>query len=320
MNRSVGFAFPGIVFLVLGVAMLLCQPAFAQEEVNDFNSIDLLSTTIYGIDTIMTQAEIDQLALDNADLQTEIDTNNTDNDLLNEPLQGQIDDNQLIIDDPATDQATIDALTLENEGLQGQIDDNNLANGDANSLLQATIDANTETTAGLQAQLDYLNALSPDQVFALNRNLNNAIHSGLILNFDPALLQRILDEDFDKHQINFLIIALEQEARFLAKCESTGRTFFCEKADIEKEKFLARIDSHNTVNHDDMANEAAREAAKEARIAAREAAKEARDEAKADRDATREAAKAAQEAIVEARKETARDNGCLNSNGKNPNC
>lgn len=319
MNSLGGLAKIRIAFIVLVLAMLVAQPAFSQEEGNDFNSIDLLSSTVYGMDTIVTQAEIDQLNLDNTDLQTEIDTNNTENTT----TQGAIDANLATIAtlDPVLDAVLIADLEAANLLLLAEIE----ANNTENITLQGSIDANNTTIAGLQGQLDYLNALSPDQVFALNRNLNNAIHSGLIINFDAALLQRIIDEDFDKHQINFLIISLEQEARFLAKYEMTGNERFLTKAETEKAKFLARIDSHNG-NHDGLgdvageaasnaAGEAAREAAKAAADAAKEAGRAVAEEARA---AAHEAASnAATHAANEAAGENAKNGVC---HGNNPNC
>jgi len=235
------------------------------------------------------------------------------------------DANRLIINNPLSTPVAIDAGTAENLTLQGQIDAKNIENG----TFLALITANSESIAGLQGQLDYLNALSAPQVFALNRNLNNTLHNGLVRNLDQALLDSILNEDFDKHQINFLILGLEKEAIFLAKYEETGNEKFLIKAETEKAKFLAKVDSH-IGNHDNVAGDAggdvagggaagdqaakeaaaaAREAAKEAKAAAQEASQEAKDASKDAVAAARQAAKEAREAAKEAAAAARGNNG-----------
>lgn len=88
----------------------------------------------------------------------------------------------------------------------------------------------------------FVENLSDEQVFALNRSLNNAVKSGQNIDFDLDLLETIVDENYDKRQINALTKALEEEAKFLAKYEETGDPKFIEKAEQKKEKFLAKID------------------------------------------------------------------------------
>ena len=84
--------------------------------------------------------------------------------------------------------------------------------------------------------------LSPEQVFALNRSLNNAVNSGLLLfmDVDAADLQDLLN--YDDRQINAFTKAYEEEAKFLARAEATGNERFLQKAENQKDKFLARIE------------------------------------------------------------------------------
>jgi len=129
-------------------------------------------------------------------------------------------------------------------------------------------------------------------VIELNRSLNNAVHSGLTLDFDLDLLQRIIDEDLGHRDIQTMITALELEARFAqhaarfeAKAEATGNDRFADHAArmedrgaALREKFLDRIDaadaSHEAVN--EAAGDAVQEvAANEAKQAAHAAAREA---------------------------------------------
>lgn len=152
----------------------------------------------------------------------------------------------------------------------------------------------------------FVDNLSDDQVFALNRSSNNTLKNGLKVGFELDLLEKIVEEDYDKRQINALTQGLEKEARFLAKYEKTGDPKFREKAEREKEKFLAKIDkferedASKEVKRNKISNREAKLTAKETRIAARDVAKEARNTA---RDVAKEARNAAREAV----KETAKD-------------
>lgn len=153
--------------------------------------------------------------------------------------------------------------------------------------------------------LKFVGKLTSDQVRWLNQALNNAEKSGLSLNFDQQLMQRIIDEDLDKHGIRKLTLALEQEARFMEKYNRTGDEKFLIKADREREKFLARIDGNSPpslagsapaatsgITGEALAEKQVKEVRHEARKAARDAAREARKAAReATRDAVKEAAK-----------------------------
>jgi len=151
----------------------------------------------------------------------------------------------------------------------------------------------------------YVDGLSDDQVRELNQALNNAEKSGLVLNFDQEVMQRIIDEDLDKHGIRKLTLALEQEARFMEKYSRTGDEKFLTKAVRERDKFLARIDGNSPpslagsapstttgLTGEDPAKKQVKEARHEVRKAARDAAREARKAAReAAKDAVKEAAR-----------------------------
>ena len=137
MKKSAGFTIYKTALLVIGLILLLSQPAFAQNEGNDFNDLDLLSSTIYGIDTTEAQTEIDQLTQENVDQQVLIDANNTENTGFQTTIAANNEAIALL--DPATQQADIDALTEANTNLQSQIDANNMRIPVFNQRLKPTL-------------------------------------------------------------------------------------------------------------------------------------------------------------------------------------
>ncbi|MBL4743440.1 MAG: hypothetical protein JKX87_02205 [Cycloclasticus sp.] len=104
------------------------------------------------------------------------------------------------------------------------------------------------------AIMDFVANLLDEQVFALNRALNNAVNSGLLVDIDSEDLALL--EGANKLQINAFTQAFEQDARFqlkadmfAIKAEETGDDKFLEmsermeaKGEDQKEKFLARMD------------------------------------------------------------------------------
>jgi len=161
---------------------------------------------------------------------------------------------------------------------------------------QADIDAAQAKVDSAQAQVGgatgLVDQMSDDQVFALNRALNNAAHNGLgPLAFDPALLQRIIDEDLGTKEIQTLTHAVELHARFDqhadrfdAKADASGDARFSDKADAMRDrgatlegKFLARLDPSDDAADAaaEAAGDAARDAAREARHAAKDAIRDA---------------------------------------------
>lgn len=103
--------------------------------------------------------------------------------------------------------------------------------------------SDSTTTDGAAARVDaFVANLSENQVFALNRSLNNAVQQHLALNYDLDLLERIVTDQYSKQQINALTKALEEEAKLLALYERTGNEKFLKQAEVQKEKFLAKAD------------------------------------------------------------------------------
>jgi colicin import membrane protein len=178
------------------------------------------------------------------------------------------------------------------------------ANGGDVAAAQAKVDAAQADVDAAQAKVDtaqtqiggatgLVDQMSDAQVFALNRALNNAAHNGLgPLAFDPALLQRIIDEDLGNREIQMLTQGVELRARFEsnaarfdAKADASGDPKFADRADAKRDrgealegKFLARLDDPSADAADaaaEAARDAAREAAREAKHAAKEAAREA---------------------------------------------
>ncbi len=89
----------------------------------------------------------------------------------------------------------------------------------------------------------FVESLSDEQVFALNRSLNNAVNSGLPMVYDMQILEKIVENGYGKKEINAITKAFEQEARFTALAEKTGNEKFLDKALAEKNKFLRKADS-----------------------------------------------------------------------------
>jgi len=63
----------------------------------------------------------------------------------------------------------------------------------------------------------FVEGVSEEQVFALNRSLNNAVSCGLLVDIDIEDLALIVGAN--KLQINAFTQAFEQEARFLLKAD-----------------------------------------------------------------------------------------------------
>jgi hypothetical protein len=133
--------------------------------------------------------------------------------------------------------------------------------------------------------------LSDEEVFALNRSLNNARHTPWRIDFTTeenlTLLEELIEHNYDSRQINSLTKALESEAKFLSHYERTGKDFFLLKAETEKRKFLSRIDGfddtglHDSTSLSKDSNRAAiLEARQEARSALKDVARQARLQAK----------------------------------------
>ena len=183
----------------------------------------------------------------------------------------------------ASAQSKLDAAEAELSDAQ--------ANGGDVAAAQAKVDAAQADVDAAQAKVDaaqtnvdtgstaLVDQMSDDQVFALNRSLNNAAHNGLgPLAFDPALLQRIIDEDLGNREIQQLTQGVELRARFEANAARFDAKGDSDKADAMRErgealegKFLARLDDPAA----DAAADAAREASREAKHAAKEAARDA---------------------------------------------
>jgi len=215
----------------------------------------------------------------------------------------------------------LDAAALELQATADETDANALqatANETDAGALQATADETDtvetgETLAIIEAEFTntvlFVDGLSEEQVFALNRSLNNAVSSGLLVDIDSEDLALIVDAN--KLQINAFTQAFEQEARFLlkmdkfaAKAEESGDDKFLvigdrmmTKADDQKAKFLSKMDRFSN-SPSATAGAVAKE---EARASAKAAAKDtSKGVAKA------AAKKAAKETAKAAAKETAK--------------
>ena len=176
-----------------------------------------------------------------------------------------------------------------------------------------SLDDDADDTA-LDAAVD---ALSEDQVLALNRSLNNLNNDTFTapsgFEFDGSefvaveFLGRVTGGDFNKQQITALTKALEEKIKFLFLAEKTGNDIFLEKAESQEQKFLAKIDGFGTSSlTGDAATSSAKLAAKSAKKAAKQAAKSAAKSA-AKNAAKKAAKKAAKQAVKDAIKNQAKN-------------
>jgi hypothetical protein len=143
---------------------------------------------------------------------------------------------------------------------------------DAKAAVVLAINEEIEKTGKLVGEL------SDAQVFAMNRNLNSAIASGLLpLGINSEDLEKILAEEYDKVRINAFVTAFKQRAmferhalHFEEKADDTGDSRFQDKADAMRDRGERQFDKFQE-KADAIG---ARAAAAEARAAAREEAKE----------------------------------------------
>jgi len=130
---------------------------------------------------------------------------------------------------------------------------------DAESSLQLAEAYLEEVKSGIdesQKEIDaVVESFSDEQIFALNRSLNNAVNSDLEVEFTYETLQAIADENYSSLQINMLTKGLEEKARFTAKSEDFLEKYekignekfmeksewFVEKAESQEEKFLKKV-------------------------------------------------------------------------------
>jgi hypothetical protein len=210
--------------------------------------------------------------------------------------------------------------------------------------IQAEVDRNQIALDDAITDRDHVKELiadlSPEQVFAYNRSLNNAIESGLLPYLDSDLLERSLGADLNRKQINAVTQALEQEARFAMKAErlrdraeETGNDRLLAKADkmedrgeAQKEKFLARVSG--SADSDRTRSDLREEGRMQARVVAKNVAKQearrtarenAREEARvASRDGSeaREATRTAKREAIQLARATAREEARANGRGQ----
>jgi len=146
----------------------------------------------------------------------------------------------------------------------------------------------------------------------MNRSLNNAAEGKLMLDIDADDLQRVIDGNFNKQQINAFTQSFEQEARFLTKADKftaqyaeTGEGHFLDKASsmeqkgaLQKAKFDARIERFSGQPIAEAKSQAKKTAKEAAQAAAKDSAKTV---------AKGEAKKAAKAAAKDVAKETAKN-------------
>lgn len=160
---------------------------------------------------------------------------------------------------PADDPNRADKLT-EAASLQ-KVMDGPLA--DAVASAKAAWDAAQMALAQEQASVPtWRAALKDGQVFAFNRALNTAMAANLVVRLNAAEMQAAIDGSYGSRQIGFLVKALMEEARFLARAEAfhakaleTHESRYLEVAERmrrraaeQKIKFLSRIQPAEAVS------------------------------------------------------------------------
>lgn len=85
-------------------------------------------------------------------------------------------------------------------------------------------------------------SLSDEQLIAFNQSLGNAQAGVGLVNIDAAHVQAAIDENYSPMQIQYLVRALETEAKFIQIAATTGYARFLDTAQREKEKLLSQID------------------------------------------------------------------------------
>lgn len=152
----------------------------------------------------------------------------------------------------AAAQAVIDAQTAVTN-VENSLADTNQSILNAEADIEMANDALAVIQTEFSDTAAFVEGLSEEQVFALNRSLNNAVKSGLVTDIDSEDLAQLAGAN--KHQINAFTQAFEQEARFSlkadkfdAKYDESGNEKFLEmsarmisKAEIQKEKFLNKL-------------------------------------------------------------------------------
>ena len=272
--------------IVAGVALLSAPLAFAIPE-DDHNFLDREALT--DALTVEEQAalEVAEMELDEAqefldEAQSELDADTATEDLregdlsdAEQALQDAIDEmaDPSVIEELEQEVADANAALEEAQGKTAEAHakfDIAEANRNAKAIIVAAIEEEIEKTGQL------VDELSDEQVFAMNRNLNSAIASGLLpLGIDSEDLEEILSGDYGKVQINAFMQAFKQRAiferhaaRFEDKAESDAS--FQTKADAMRDRGERQFDKF----HDKVDAIGAKSAAAEARGATREAVKE----------------------------------------------
>jgi hypothetical protein len=296
--------------------------ALTEEEMSRFASRDLLTETFLSDE----MAERPTLEADLSDAQMALDEAVASAASIPD-LEQAVTDAQQAVDDAVAAGATSDEIaTLEQAVTDAQMALDAAATPEEIAALeQAVTDAQMALDA-LDAEIasteELIAQLSDQQVFDLNKALNNALASKLALNYDAEMLQAIVDGDYNGRQIMAYTQGLEREARFLdkadrfqAKYDESGNERFLDKvarftnwAETQKNKFFAKVDRFadepqttgdpladgTTLFDESGAGGAAKNAAKQAaKDAARDAAKQAAKNAAAKeaRDVARAAAK-----------------------------
>ncbi|MEL0232687.1 MAG: hypothetical protein VW974_06650 [Hyphomicrobiales bacterium] len=224
-------------------------------------------------------------------------------------LSTSIDETQLLIDANLQNLETTSLSQIEIENtlniLTGDIEISSanlssalelfeLAGSELNSLLDQINQTDVLYNSELTAVTNQLLELNDDQLDALNRSLKNVYDKKdrvLLISSDDLSL--IIENDYNKKQINDLTKAYEIEEKFISKgydlllkAEEKNNDKFLElaqkafdNADKQKSKFLEKIEKEE-IKKEKKASDAAKKAEKKASDKAKKAEKKAAKEAK----------------------------------------
>lgn len=234
------------------------------------------------------QADADAAAAAQADTDAATAQANADADPGNTDLATTASELQALADQ--TDATALQTLADETDASALQTAADETDAGALQTVADETDAAETAEALGLietefAETATFVEGLTDEQVFALNRSLNNALSSGLLVDIDVEDLALIADAN--KLQINAFTQAFEQEARFLlkadkfaAKYEESGNEKFLgigermgTKGETQKAKFLAKIDRFNGSPSASASSAAKAEAKASAKAAAKETSK-----------------------------------------------
>lgn len=252
------------------LSLSVITPIYAEDtDIQKFLDTEMLITTLTADDQAALEsatADAEAAALAVTEAEGALATAITDNDNL--PATASEEEKQAAQDAVTQAEADLAAAQSAMTDAENAVPD-----------IQGELDATTELVG----------QLSEEQVIALNRSLNNAVNSKLLVDIDSEDLQQVIDGNYNQRQINAFTQSFEQEARFnlkagrfATKYDETGNEKFLdhasrmeEKGSTQKSKFMDKVDRFSDSAADDADSLAKQEAKSAAKNTAKAASKQA---------------------------------------------